>query len=804
MADANDNIPQFQEKSYEFRSDKIFEYFGFKTDYNFSVAEDAPADFVIGTIKASDPDSGSYGEILYTIKGFGSEKFRVRPETGEILVAACGSSRSSLSCLDYEDRKTFSLTYKATDGGGQSTTTNLIIKLEDVNDNHPRFDREEYRRIVRESDASFDPPLYIRAVDEDRGPAQGGGKVFYQIQSINTDATVFQVDPVTGELTMTKPVSADDTENGRYDLVVRATDQGKPDPLYSDVKVFVDVGSFRNQRPRFSQKKYDVSIRENAPAGSEVVRLRADDPDGDNSGLRFSIHSGSKDNFLVDSQTGLITVASDADLSLEQNGELYSLVVAVTDDGAPYQQTSSSLVTVTVQDVNNIPPKFTEDSYTEYVLENEPPGHVVFTVFAEDSDRDADLEFDIVEPIIARDKSGTKLENIAAYNFKKAFVIDPRTGQVSINEKLSYSSAAVIILTLEVRDLNAEDNVESQVDLAEATLYIKAYNADNPTFPAPWTPSDPTFTVNISENMPPGQPFFNLAAKDPLTGQPITQYQKLDNDSPLSDLIQISSFGDVISQQMLDFEEVKSIQFSVSAIAGDGPSARASEAHVTLQLVDANDNAPVFDRRSYQAEISEDSLPLTSVITVHATDADTGEFGQVVYSLQGEGSNEFMIDRSTGEIKVRPSTRGRSSLDREWVESYSLRVVATDMPGGGSDQKTSTVVVRVDLADVNDTPPRFSQSRYTAVVPENSPRGTLVAQVAATDPDLDNQVMYDFSNPSQINNLYKIDRNTGKIFTNNILTGKGRREPYMISVRALDNGTPQQFSDTELHITENC
>ena len=600
---------------------------------------------------------------------------------------------------------------------------------------------------------------------------------------------------------MTKPVRTEDTENGRYDLVVRATDQGKPQPLYSDVKVFVDVGSIRNQKPKFSQQEYSLVIRENAQAGSDVLRVAADDPDGDNNGLRFSIHSGSKDNFVMDSKTGVITVADDADLSLEQNGELYEMVVKVTDDGDPYQQTSSSLVTITVEDVNNISPSFTQDSYTEYVLENEPRGHVVLTVSAQDPDRDADLEYDIVEPIIARDKSGTKLENIAAYNFKQAFNIDPRTGRVSINEKLSYSSAAVIILTLQVRDLNAEDNVESQVDLAEATLYIKAYNADNPTFPAPWTPSDPTFTVNISENMPPGQPFFNLAAKDPLTGQPINQYQKLDNESPLSDLIQISSFGDVISQQMLDFEQVKSIQFSVSAIAGPAGSERVSEAHVTLQLVDANDNAPVFERSSYQAEIPEDSLPLTSVATVHATDADTGEFGRVVYGLQGEGSNEFMIDESTGVIKVRPSSQGRSSLDREWVESYKLRVVARDMPNGGSDQKTSAVMVTVNLLDVNDSPPEFSQSRYTAVVPENSPVGTQVAQVAATDPDLDNQVMYDFSNPSQINNLYKIDRNNGKIYTNDILTGKGRREPYMISVRALDSGTPQQFSDTELYIT---
>ena len=123
------------------------------------------------------------------------------------------------------------------------------------------------------------------------------------------------------------------------------------------------------------------------------------------------------------------------------------------------------------------------------------------------------------------------------------------------------------------------------------------------------------------------------------------------------------------------------------------------------------------------------------------------------------------------------------------------------MPGGGSDQKTSTVMVKVNIQDVNDSPPQFTQSRFTAVVPENSPVGTLVAQVSATDPDLNNVVSYDFSSPTQIKNLYTIDKNTGKIFTNDILTGKGRKEPYRITVRALDNGTPEQFSDTDLYIT---
>ena len=124
-------------------------------------------------------------------------------------------------------------------------------------------------------------------------------------------------------------------------------------------------------------------------------------------------------------------------------------------------------------------------------------------------DKNADLEFDIVEPIIARDKSGTELENISAFNFKAAFTIDPTTGTISINEKLSYSSAAMIILTLEVRDRNADERVEEQVATAEATLYVQAFNADNPIFPPPWSPSDPNIHVNITDNRAPGYPPLN-------------------------------------------------------------------------------------------------------------------------------------------------------------------------------------------------------------------------------------------------------------------------------------------------------
>ena len=73
--------------------------------------------------------------------------------------------------MDYEAQKTFSLIYTATDGGGQITTTTLIVNVEDVNDNAPVFDQPEYRRVVRIGDNEFEPPLIVKATDKD-GPLQ--------------------------------------------------------------------------------------------------------------------------------------------------------------------------------------------------------------------------------------------------------------------------------------------------------------------------------------------------------------------------------------------------------------------------------------------------------------------------------------------------------------------------------------------------------------------------------------------------------------------------------------------------------
>jgi hypothetical protein len=110
-----------------------------------------------------------------------------------------------------------------------------------------------------------------------------------------------------------------------------------------------------------------------------------------------------------------------------------------------------AVVSLNVRDINNKAPKFGDNfKRTIYVQESTPVGEIVVQLSAHDDDINADLEFDIVEPIRARDKTGNILTNRAAYDFGKAFRIDPESGEIRVNEPLSYNSAAVIVITVKV------------------------------------------------------------------------------------------------------------------------------------------------------------------------------------------------------------------------------------------------------------------------------------------------------------------------------------------------------------------
>lgn len=136
LLDMNDNAPVFNEPSYK-----------------FNVLENATVGSKIGDAQATDKDYGIFGEIEYTLTGFGSNMFKTDKNMGGLYVA---------HMLDYEKQKSYSLTLFAKDGGGKGSTASIFVDVIDVNDNAPIFEAADYSRTIRDGATSFEPQFVIR------------------------------------------------------------------------------------------------------------------------------------------------------------------------------------------------------------------------------------------------------------------------------------------------------------------------------------------------------------------------------------------------------------------------------------------------------------------------------------------------------------------------------------------------------------------------------------------------------------------------------------------------------------------
>ncbi|XP_055687294.1 cadherin-23 [Lutzomyia longipalpis] len=786
LQDANDNAPIFTESSFHLR-----------------VEENAKIGFQVAQIQASDRDSGINRKVKYVLKGFGSDNFYTDPETGGLYVK---------KNLDYEEQKSYSMALAAVDGGGLETNANLFIDIIDLNDNYPEFESLEYTRTIREGASEFEPQFFVRATDID-GPTQGGGRIAYSIEAENSiSGRVFSIDRDTGEVGILTSVSSMDTERGQYELVVAATDYGKP-PLKNTTRVLVRVGISGNQRPIFKghtsslhtaipgPPSYRVSIPENAKAGYNVTTVAASDPDGIDALLQYKI-VGANDNFEIDEDTGLLTVSTQARLDRDSNADSYTIVVNAIDAGFPIPETATATVYVKIQDVNDKPPKFKQPNYQAYVSERAEIGSKVLDVTATDTDLNSDIEYSIVEPIRATSKTGLQLTSTQVFNFKQAFRIDEKNGSIFVNATLDYNQASVIILTIRARDKNAEYNIAKQVATTEVTFYIQSFKDTNPVFRNNgWTSTRPMILMSVKEELPIGSILFTLMAEDPINKEPIEDFKLVSSEQ--NGVIGINELtGEVVLKRRLDYENITSpyFLFTVRATSRDG--SRSTVTNVNMTVLNVNDNNPIFSSKIYKATILESVKFPDKIATVLAKDNDavlterdnTNGFHKISYSIVGQHSQFFTINSTTGEIVVAQN----QTIDREKQSVLKFVVQAEDAPGKPSESRKSTSDVVIDVLDVNDNAPMFPMKVYSAVIPENVPIGSSVINISAVDPDEGpgGEIRYDLLNEGEANGLLRINPVSGMIETKIPLTGKGRSEPYQLVIRAQDNGgqVPKQES----------
>ena len=148
-----------------------------------------------------------------------------------------------------------------------------------------------------------------------------------------------------------------------YNLTVRAYDLGTPS-LWSNVDCVVYVTDENDNAPTFEKPYYKVNIPEDTPGGTPVIRVRAADKDGSspNNDVVYRIQTGARDKFVIDAETGMISVSLGADLDPDltiPKTTSYFLTVSALDGGIGADKLTTRVpVNISITDVNNKLPRW--------------------------------------------------------------------------------------------------------------------------------------------------------------------------------------------------------------------------------------------------------------------------------------------------------------------------------------------------------------------------------------------------------------------------------------------------------------
>ncbi|XP_078810312.1 protocadherin alpha-3 isoform X14 [Oryzias latipes] len=237
----------------------------------------------------------------------------------------------------------------------------------------------------------------------------------------------------------------------------------------------------------------------------------------------------------------------------------------------------------------------------------------------------------------------------------------------------------------------------------------------------------------ISESALPGARFQLQAAQDLDVGQFSIQQYKLSQNEHFR--VEVKDRGEdgkvpfLVLQKQLDRETAEKHKLSLTAVDGGKP-AKSGNIDIIVDVLDVNDNSPVFTKETYSAKIRE-NIPIdTVVIQVNATDLDKGANAEIVYSFGNEVKSKitelFSMNKKTGEITV------KGQIDFEKSKSFEIDVQASD---NGNAPLTSDKSVKINVIDVNDNPPEIEVTSFSNSIKEDSKIGTTVALISVRDSD---------------------------------------------------------------------
>ncbi|XP_049326854.1 neural-cadherin [Astyanax mexicanus] len=739
MANVNDEPPEFSQPVY-----RTF------------VSEDAGPNTLVATVLAKDPDGDG---ITYKISS-GNEEGNFVIDSQKGLIRLRSSPPPKLQGVEYV------LNVTATDdnasGGPQSlsTTAQVIVGVDDVNNNKPIFEKcHQYkeRASVAENKPAGTFVLQVHAVDADEG---ANGKVTYGFMHKDSTVPAFNIDPETGAIVTARKF---DRERQReYAVTVTATDQAA-DPLIGICQLNILILDENDNSPKFENLRYEYFLREDTMIGTSFLRVAAHDDDySTNAAITYSMSKEQPEYLRVNPVTGWVYVNQ----PISQRAYITREIIA-TDGG---NQSSSVELSVTITNVKNQPPQWEKDSYEVVIPENTVRDTPVVTVKATSPLGDPRVTYNLEDGMVPET------------NMPVRFYLKPNredgSASILVAEPLDYETTRNFLLRVRAQNVAA-------VPLgAFTTVYVNLTDVnDNVPF---FTSS--IYEASVTEGAEIGTLVLQVSANDldlGLNGK--ISYSLLNDRSGDYQYFRIDpELGSIYTEAVFDREtkgsyllEVKSTDSWESARPGRHGQPNSDTAYVRIFISDVNDNKPVFSQTLYEVDVDEDADVGSTILTVSANDEDEGANAKLRYQItSGNTGGVFDVEPEVGTIFI------AQPLDYEQTKRYKLHILASD----GKWEDYTAVVVNV--VNKNDEAPVFSVNEYYGSVTEEldgSP--VFVLQVTATDPDKDaDQEALRYSLHGQgAESEFIIDEVTGKIYAQRTLDREARAV-WRFVVLATDEG----------------
>jgi hypothetical protein len=515
-------------------------------------------------------------------------------------------------------------------------------------------------------------------------------------------------------------------------LTVRVTDNGRP--VLEDICTFkVTIEDINDNPPVFDKSRYSEPLPEDKQVKDQVMRISATDlDDGDFSIVNYKLLDNKPHHkyFNLDPITGVLTLARPID---KKPGQFYTINVQAFNTHPDESQQSETEVKIEVIESSKKAPTFIDPQNDPIILkENYNAFDRPLVTLSAKSNVPEKPEL-IFELLTGRTEQT---------NSKKTFVLTQNGNDASIylGKALDYEVTTDYSLTVIVKN--------SHNIMTEHNIKIKVEDVND---------NIPSFveidTGTILENEPPGTQVMLVRAIDNDATSPfnVVTFELADN----TDLFSIDPVTGVVTA-LTSFDREENEFYNVKIIATDGaPSSlfttgkhNSATQVFRIEIADKNDHPPKFKQDEYLADrVPEDSNLNSLVIEVQAIDMDTAS--NIEYSIESGNINEsFKIDK-TGRITI------NKNLDYEEITEYSLKIKAFD--GIYSDFAT----VKINIANVNDEPPVFTDSEYRSIIDEESIHPYCIVIMTAYDPDikdrnLDQHIRYEVSKSEQ-RDFLKID-----------------------------------------------